>query len=532
MSASTEPNHSQRARLVRMHHELRTPLHAIIGYSEILIEEAASEGREILLPDLERILSAGTRLLSMVNELLDPSRGTAVNTADESFCSAVRHNLRTPLNHILGYCEMLLEESVDQGWEDLLPELDRIATSGRELLALLDQLFAFVAPNDGDAVSRSGTDSLVAQVTTTLDIPLPPAADLRSSGRGHVMVVDDNETNRDLLTRWLVREGYTVCTAVNGVQALSLLETTPCDLLLLDVMMPELNGFEVLQRIKFDPALRHLPVLMVSALTELDAVVRCIALGAEDYLTKPFNPILLRARVGACLEKKRLRDREVIHLQEIEQERQRADALLHVIFPGPIVQELKSTGTIKPQFYENVGVLFCDVVDFTPYCERSDPEEVIANLQQLMEAFEDLVEHHGLLKTKTVGDSFMATAGLLEPVDQPALRCVECGFQMVEVAQTLPMSWNVRVGIHIGSVVAGKVGNRRYLFDLWGDTVNTASRVESHGAEGCVNVSATVWRQIADRYEGESHGKVVVKGKGAMELYRVVGLRKTSGAAA
>jgi len=527
MSALTESNHSQRARLVRMHHELRTPLHAIIGYSEILIEEAASQGRDALLSDLEKIQGAGTRLLAMISELLDPARGAAVACEAESFRSSVRHDLRTPLNHILGYCEMLQEEAADQGWDDLLPELDRVAASGRELLGLLDQLLAFVDPGGAHAAAQSSNDSLVAQVTSTLDMPLPPS-DPRSGGRGHVLVVDDNETNRDLLTRWLFREGYTVCTAVNGREALSLLETTPCDLLLLDVMMPELNGFEVLQQIKADPALRHLPVLMVSALTELDAVVRCIALGAEDYLTKPFNPVLLRARVGACLEKKRLRDREVIHLQEIERERQRADELLHVIFPGPIVAELKSTGTIKSQLYENVGVLFCDVVDFTPYCERSDPEEVISNLQQLMEAFEDLVEQHGLLKTKTVGDSFMATAGLLEPVDQPALRCVGCGFDMVEVAKTLPMSWNVRVGIHIGSVVAGKVGNRRYLFDLWGDTVNTASRVESHGAEGCVNVSATVWRQIADRYEGESHGKVVVKGKGAMELFRVLGPRAES----
>jgi class 3 adenylate cyclase len=337
-----------------------------------------------------------------------------------------------------------------------------------------------------------------------------------------VLVVDDNEGNRDLLTRWLTREGYTVSSAEDGLQALAMLQEAPCDLVLLDVMMPALNGFDVLQRIKADENLRHLPVVMVSALAEIDSVVRCIALGAEDYLTKPFNPILLRARVGACMEKKRLRDRELLHLQQIEREKQRADDLLHVIFPRQIVEELKSTDTVKPQLHENVAVLFCDVVGFTPYCERSDPEEVIANLQQLIEAYEELVLRHDMQKIKTFGDSFMATAGLLKPVDEPAIACVECGLEMIEIARSLPTRWNVRVGIHQGPVVAGVVGRRQYLFDLWGDTVNTASRVESHGAEGYVNVSATVWESIAQRYDGVSRGNVVVKGKGAMELIQVL----------
>jgi adenylate cyclase len=341
-------------------------------------------------------------------------------------------------------------------------------------------------------------------------------------GTGHVLVVDDNDGNRDLLMRWLSRDGYTVTPAEDGIRALALLKEQPFDLVLLDVMMPELNGFEVLQRIKADELLRHLPVVMVSALAEIDSVVRCIALGAEDYLTKPFNPILMRARVGACLEKKRLRDREVHHLQQIERERQRADELLHVIFPTQIVEELKTTDTVKPQLHEDVAVLFCDVVGFTPFCERSDPEEVIAGLQELIVAYEELVHGHDMHKIKTVGDSFMATAGLLKPVKTPALNCVRCGLEMVQIARRLPTQWNVRVGIHQGPVVAGVVGHRQYLFDLWGDTVNTASRMESHGAEGFVNVSATVWDLISHRYEGESRGQVLVKGKGAMELFQVL----------
>jgi PleD family two-component response regulator len=135
-----------------------------------------------------------------------------------------------------------------------------------------------------------------------------------------LLVVDDNEDNRYTLTRRLAREGYAaVVTATNGREALDLLAARRFDLVLLDVMMPELNGYEVLERLRADDRLRHVPVIMISALDQLDSVVRCIELGAEDYLAKPFNPVLLRARVGACLEKKRLRDQEMRYLQDVAQ---------------------------------------------------------------------------------------------------------------------------------------------------------------------------------------------------------------------
>jgi phosphoserine phosphatase RsbU/P len=136
-----------------------------------------------------------------------------------------------------------------------------------------------------------------------------------------LLVVDDNEDNRYTLTRRLAREGYAnVAIAVNGQEALDKLKSKPFDLVLLDVMMPEMNGYEVLERMKADPALRDVPVVMISALSEVDSVIRCIELGAEDYLPKPFNPTLLRARVGASLEKKRLRDEVRASLARLEQE--------------------------------------------------------------------------------------------------------------------------------------------------------------------------------------------------------------------
>jgi class 3 adenylate cyclase len=285
--------------------------------------------------------------------------------------------------------------------------------------------------------------------------------------------------------------------------------------------MPDINGYQVLEGMKADEGLRHIPVIMISALDEIDSVVRCIEIGAEDYLPKPFNPVVLRARLSASLEKKRLRDREVVHLRQIEEGKKKSDELLHVILPHDIVEELKANNFVMPRRHDDVAVLFCDIVGFTPYSATRQPEEIVAALQQLFEAYEELAARHGMYKIKTIGDSFMSTAGLILPAANPVASAVRCGLEMVEVARRLPAGWDVRVGIHAGPVVAGVVGRKQYLYDLWGDTVNTAARVESHGAKAGVSVSATAWARIADVARGESLGRIPVKGKGEMEIFRV-----------
>jgi DNA-binding response OmpR family regulator len=346
---------------------------------------------------------------------------------------------------------------------------------------------------------------------------------------GYVLVVDDNALNRDMLSRRLMREGYTVATAQNGREALAMMRAESFDLALLDVMMPEMNGYETLEHMKTDGVLRHVPAIMISAVDEIESVIRCIELGAADYLPKPFNPVLLKARIGAVLEKKRLRDQEQAYLAEIEAEKKRADDLLHVILPDDVVAELKATNTVKPRRYDNVAVLFCDIVGFTAYCDRREPEEVIGYLQQLVEIFELIADRNGLEKIKTIGDSFMTTAGLLKPMDNPVFSSVRAGLEMVSISPTLPPRWQVRVGIHAGPVVAGVIGRQQYLFDVWGDTVNTAARIASVGIPNAVNVSSDAWQQIADQCTGESTGLVQIKGKsGEIELFRVDKLLEVS----
>ena len=340
---------------------------------------------------------------------------------------------------------------------------------------------------------------------------------------GRLLVVDDNEMNRDMLSRRLERQGHAVIMAENGRQALEKIRSEPFDLVLLDIMMPELNGYEVLEQMKNDDGLRHIPVIMISAVDELDSVVRCIELGAEDYLSKPFSPVLLKARISACLEKKQLRDQEQAARLQIETEKKRADDLLHVILPDVVVEELKATNAVKPRRHERVAVMFCDIVEFTKYCDGREPEDVVAHLQELVEIFEELAFRYGLEKIKTIGDAFMTTSGLLKPVENPVLDCVKCGLEMVARAPTLPAHWEVRVGIHVGPVIAGVVGHRQYLFDVWGDTVNTAQRIEAFGLPNAVSVSGAAWKEIDSVCRGESRGLVEVKGKGELEIFRVDG---------
>ena len=189
---------------------------------------------------------------------------------------------------------------------------------------------------------------------------------------------------------------------------------------------------------------------------------------------------------------------------------------------APTLAELKATGAVRPRRYENVAVLFCDVVDFTRWCDQHEPEEVVTKLRTLVERLEDVCGRHGLQKIKTIGDSFMAVAGMLQPTDTPALDCVRAGLEMVR--QTEGLDWQVRVGLHVGPVVAGVVVRSQYLFDLWGDTVNTAARIEAAGETGAVCVSEQVWEVVGASCTGTALAPIDLKGKGRLARWRVEGV--------
>src|SRR5436190_819973 len=374
----TSPRNSGTAATLK--HALRTPLNHIIGYCEMLIEEAEDNGPGEFISDLDRIHSAGKRLLGAV----DPRGGRKMDEA------TMHHEVRTPIDQIIGYAEMLQEEAKELGADSFIPDLQKMHVAARHLLDLIVENFA--SPQL-DPARRDKTDAIT--FTRPQAFAREPAAQHGRIGpllgeTASLLVVDDNELNRDMLTRRLERLGYKVSSAENGREALDKINTERFDLLLLDMLMPVMDGFEVLEQLKADSSLREIPVIVLSASDEIDDVVKCIESGAKDYLTKPFNPVLLQARIGSCLERKRLRDQQASYLRQIEQEKQRSDELLHVILPRDVAAELKTTSAVKPRRFENVGILFCDVVGFTAYSDKRAPEEIVSHLHTLVEAFEQL----------------------------------------------------------------------------------------------------------------------------------------------
>ncbi len=201
-----------------------------------------------------------------------------------------------------------------------------------------------------------------------------------------------------------------------------------------------------------------------------------------------------------------------------------ADRLLRAILPEPIATELKTSGSVRGRRYEDVAVLFTDIVGFTQYSDTHPPDMVLEALTEITGPFEDIARDHGLEKLKTIGDSFMAVSGLLAPVLNPDLQCVKAGLAMIEACEGLASDWTVRIGVHSGELVAGLLGSEKFLFDVWGDTVNIASRVESTGVPGKVSVSRRSWDRIANACRGQSRGMVSLKGKGEMEVFVVEGL--------
>ena len=521
---------TKRVMLANMRHDLHTPINAIIGYSEMLIEEATDLKLLDFIPDLQKMLKSGHHLLTLIDTFLDSSKQVGENIAfsNDSAAIQLRHDLRTPLCDIMGYSELLSDEAQHRPHPSIIADLTRIHDAGSLTISLIDDILnlskieAGTLALDTDRVNGS---KMIHDVVTTIRPLAEDAASRPNSARGTILVVDDNETNRDMFSRRLERHGHAVTVAEHGRQALELLASHQFDLVLLDLMMPDMNGFQVLQHLKADETLRHIPVIMVSALEEIDSVVRCIEMGAEDYLPKPCNPILLRARIDACLEKKWLRDREVMHLRDIETEKKRSDELLHVILPHTAVEELKANNTVQPRRHDNVAILFCDVAGFTHYCNQHPPEEVFSHLQTMVEYFEGLTLEHGLEKIKTIGDAFMATAGLLAPAENPTLNSVRCGLDMIAGLEHIKSPWKIRVGIHIGPVMAGVVGRRTFVFDVWGDTVNTAERIENNGTPGRVTVSAAAWEHVSAHCNGISLGSVPMKGIGDLEIFRIDGLR-------
>ncbi len=323
-----------------------------------------------------------------------------------------------------------------------------------------------------------------------------------------ILIVEDAPENILALSSILKEHGYQVSVATNGRQALEVLDRIRPDLILLDVMMPEMDGFETCERIKASTKWREIPLIFLTSKSETTDIVRGFELGAVDYVAKPFNAHELLARVRTHLE-----------IDRLHRENER---LLLNVLPASIATKLKQQVGIIAEGFDDVSVLFTDIVGFTALSSRLTPTALIEMLNRVFSIFDELAEEHGLEKIKTIGDAYMVAGGLPEPHADHLLAMAKMALAMQKRVAELHDEFDglsLRLGIHTGHVIAGVIGIRKFIYDIWGDTVNTASRLESHGVPGRVHVSDTVYERLKGSFEFESRGVIELKGRAPMHTY-------------
>jgi class 3 adenylate cyclase len=331
-----------------------------------------------------------------------------------------------------------------------------------------------------------------------------------SPAPGAILIADDNRVNRLLLARGLEQEGHSITFAEHGGEALELLRKQPFDLLLLDVLMPELDGYEVLAELKDDTHLRDIPVIVTSALDELDSVVRCLEMGAEDYLTKPVNPALLSARINASLEKKRLRD----------QQRE----LISKFATKEVAEDLLTSGFSLGGKHVDASAMFCDIRSFTTIAEAREPAETIELLNDYYLLMMDAITGENGVVNQMVGDGLMAIFGAPVPRDDHRQAAVLAARQMVELIRLFneeqaardKVQIQIGVGIASGRVVAGYTGTlHRATYTCVGDTVNVAARLEAHTkvADRPILIDENTREGLGHGIAVEPQGELLMKGK-------------------
>ncbi|MCI0394878.1 MAG: response regulator [Chloroflexi bacterium] len=360
-----------------------------------------------------------------------------------------------------------------------------------------------------------------------------------------ILLVDDSATQRLILASLLEVEGYTtLLMAGSAAEAFDCLEQRApgsVDLVLMDLHMPGLDGIEACGQIKAMAGWEDTPVIMVTSSDEVEDLKLAFAAGAMDYIIKPPNAVELLARIRSALKLKyemdgrKARERELQEVnrqlevvladlarqhQLLQEEQVKSERLLLNILPRPVAERLKQQPGVVAQRFDAVTVMFADIVDFTVLAGGISPESVVNLLNEVFSLFDQLAEKHGLEKIKTIGDAYMVVGGL--PLARPD-HATAVAEMALDILRELPSIagglLHARIGLHSGPVVAGVIGRKKFIYDLWGDTVNIASRMEELGLPDGIQVTAETYQLLHDCYRFEKRGAISVKGKGPMNTY-------------
>ncbi len=428
------------------------------------VEDAGTALGDDARDDLSHLFAAGNRLENLLQA--DPSPDSA-------------HDIRNTLSAIRGYAEMLRED------------------------------LGITAPALDDTLARL---LMAVQTAHTGEISAAPReAPVLAAEPGFILAVDDLKENRELIARYLSRSGHIVVTASGGEEALKTLAQADVDVVLLDLVMPGMDGREVLRRIKDHPEWRATPVIVISGRQDMDGIIDCIEAGAEDYLFKPFNPVLLQARIKAGIERKRWHDREAQYRQQLE----RNEKFIRATFGRYLTDEIVADILERPEGLElggdlrEVSIMMSDIRGFSTLCERLAPDQVVKLLNRYLGVMTDIIMAHNGTIDEFVGDAILAVFGAPQRRDDDADRAVSCALAMqaamqeinrVNESEGLP-ALSMGIAINTGDVIAGNIGSeRRSKYGFVGHHMNLTARIESKTRRGEISISDSTLRKLRQDY--------------------------------
>lgn len=416
-----------------------------------------------------------------------------------------RHDVRNQLSALRGYAEMLAEQLPPDTAESLSAALQRLLL-----------------------VTRSAEDptSLTAESTAGITIAGEP---------GCILAVDDRRENRELVARYLSRCGHSVMTAASGEDALKTLAQTHVDVVLLDLLMPGMDGHEVLQRIKAHPDWHATPVIVISGHQDMQGIIRCIEAGADDYLFKPFNPVLLQARIKAGIERKRWHDREARYRQQLERNEQFIRATFGRYLSDEIVTEIleRPEGLDLGGKLREVTILMSDIRGFSTLCEQREPTDVVRALNRYLGAMTDIILSYQGTIDEFIGDAILAVFGAPQQRDDDADRAVQCALAMQAAHDELNQQ-NVQEGFPIlqtgialntGQVIAGNIGSeRRSKYGFVGHAMNVTARIEDVTRAGDVVIADATLQKLKGHYRIDDSREIRAAGMDdPLHVHRVLG---------
>lgn len=518
------------ARLDLLRQELLAPILSIEGHSELLKDLIKDQA---CLADLTKIRNAAMQTRALVDEMLAAETLQREDAERDKQRSTYRHDLRNSVGAISGYSEIILEEleDLDDLSEDARVYLDHQLADAFKLLQMLDTLFQDEREFGEDSESDLNVD--ISSVFDSFDRSDKETAEVIS---GNILVVDDNDSNRNLLAHQLSRQGHTVSTAPGGRKALDMILENKPDLILLDLFMPDMNGFDVLQEMHADEALRAVPVIIITGLSDRSAAVKCIEAGAFDLLIKPVNPSLLGARVIACLERKAWHDKEQAYQLELEKSytfirkvfgRYLSDEVVHQILESDEGMQMGGGKQV-------VSIMMTDIRGFSMLSQELDPQDCVKLLNNYFGTMTPLIQKYDGVIDEFLGDAILAIFGAPVITEDHAQQAVACAIEMqramVEVNRNnqkwgLP-SIEMGIAVNTGEVVVGNIGSEtRSKYGVVGHQVNLTARIESFTVGGQIMVSEYTINALEPEVSIAQSMEVDAKGiKQPVKIHEITGI--------